>query len=73
MEYTIKSLALRFLRGFIAGAVATMATMTPTIVNNWRDIFVWLSALAVAGIVGGITGGLLALDKYLRAKSDDTR
>ena len=71
MEYTIKSLALRFLRGAIAGAVSTMVVMTPSIIKEWRDIMVWLSALAIAGIVGAISGGLLAVDKYIRANNSD--
>ena len=71
MQYTFKSLAFRFLRGFIAGAVATMATMTPSIIASWRDLGIWLAALSLAGIVGGITGGILAIDKYVRSVNSD--
>lgn len=62
----IKSLLLRFLRAFVAGAVATMVTIMP-MAGGWSDLKVWLSALALAGITGGISGCLMAIDKYCRS------
>jgi hypothetical protein len=64
----VKSLLLRFVRAFVAGAVATMIAVVPVASNsNWQDLKVWLSALALAGIVGGINGTILAIDKYIRS------
>jgi hypothetical protein len=53
----------RFLRGGIAGAVAAML-MIPTPVDG--DIHDWILELGVAGLVGLITGGLMAIDKVVR-------
>lgn len=65
MDTAVKSLLLRFIRAFIAGAVSTMVT-TLTFTGNWNDLNAWLSSLALGGIVGGISGLLMAIDKYLR-------
>ena len=60
-------IAFRFLRGAISGAVSTMVVIQFAGGNSFADVQAFISSLAVAGIVGGITGGLLALDKYFRA------
>jgi hypothetical protein len=69
MEYTFKSLALRFARGFIAGAVAAMTTIAITF-KNWEEVGTVLSVIGLIGLAGGISGGLLALDKYIRADAN---
>lgn len=63
----IKIVFFRFLRGAVAGAVSTMILIQFNGGNSFADVQVFLANLAVAGIVGAITGGLLALDKYFRA------
>ncbi len=67
-EYNLaKGVFYRFLRGFVAGAVASMASMVPFMGNgDWKALYTWLSLLCFAGVAGGITGGILALDKYIR-------
>ena len=62
-----KGVMFRFARGFFAGAVSTMVTVTSTGVGTFADLKTFLGVLALAGIMGGITGSLLALDKYFRA------
>lgn len=62
-----KLVFFRFLRGAVAGAVSTMVMIQFTGGNSFSDLQAFLSSLAVAGIVGAVTGGLLALDKYFRA------
>lgn len=62
-----KSVFYRFLRGAVAGAVASMVVVNVSGVNTFNDLGVFLTSLTLAGIVGGVTGGLLALDKYFRA------
>ncbi|MFA6201519.1 MAG: hypothetical protein WC679_14055 [Bacteroidales bacterium] len=62
-----KSLCWRFGRAFIAGAVSTMVVIMPLSNNSWNDLTTWLSALALAGIVGGISGLIQAIDKYCRS------
>lgn len=65
-----KAILYRFLRGFVAGAVATMTTITIAQAVTWKDVIDILNNLAIAGITGGISGGLLALDKYLRYEEE---
>lgn len=62
-----KAVFYRFLRGAVAGAVSTMILIQFNGGHSFSDVQVFLSSLAVAGLVGGVTGGLLALDKYFRA------
>jgi hypothetical protein len=66
MEQKIKSVILRFVRAGIAGAVSTMIVVVP-MTGSWKELATWLSALALAGIIGLITGVLQALDKYYRS------
>lgn len=61
----LKGLALRFLRGFIAGAVGSMVAI-PVVAKSFPELVNSLTALVFIGLAGGITGGLLALDKYVR-------
>lgn len=61
------SLLLRFLRAFVAGAVSVMITVMPLSTGSWTDLGKWLSGLALAGIIGGISGVLMALDKWVRS------
>lgn len=55
----------RFLKGAIAGAVSAMITFYTTgSINGWSEFNEWAGALAFAGTMGAIGGGLLALDKF---------
>jgi hypothetical protein len=66
------SIGKRFLRGFLAGAVSTMATVT-IMATNFRELGQVLAALGLSAIIGGLTGGILALDKWARSvSSEDT-
>lgn len=62
-----KVVFLRFLRGAVAGAVSTMVVINFNGGQSFADLQSFISSLAIAGVVGGITGGLMALDKYFRA------
>lgn len=55
-----KRLILRFLRGFISAFAASFAAFAATSPEDWT-----VTALA-ATIIAGASGGILALDKYLR-------
>ncbi|NHZ84606.1 MAG: hypothetical protein GWP19_01835 [Planctomycetia bacterium] len=59
-------LAKRFLRASIAGSIATMIIVLPFQGNTWDDIQMWLGSLFLAGFVGGLTGLIMAIDKYFR-------
>jgi hypothetical protein len=65
MSEVTKSLVLRFVRAFVAGAVGTMLT-TLTFAGGWSELGSWLAALGLGAIVGGISGVLQTADKYLR-------
>ena len=65
-----KVLLNRFLRGFIAGAVASLAALLPVSFNSLNDIKAWLFIAMMTAFSGGLTGGLLALDKALRWKKE---
>jgi len=73
MNEIIKRALNRFLRGFIAGGVGAMALITPVGIQNFNDISSWLVALLLAGIVGAISGGLQALDKYWRDLKEEVK
>lgn len=61
----VKSVAKRFLKGFLAGAIASVATITFNTPTTWEELSTTLVMLAFAGITGGITGGVLAIEKWL--------
>jgi hypothetical protein len=65
MNGITKRVLLRFVRAFVAGAVGTMVTIVP-LTGSWNELGTWLSSLALAGIIGGISGVLMAADKYFR-------
>ncbi len=60
-----KSVAVRFLKAYLSGALATMATVMPFSGSSWNDVSVWIGALMMAGIVGGLTGVIMGYEKWL--------
>lgn len=56
----------RFIRAFLAGFVASASIIAPGMVTNWRDLSGWLTAIAIAGVIGGVNGLLQAIDKAVR-------
>lgn len=76
MNGLTKALVLRFVRSFVAGAVSSMLIINIGAVNTFTDLKVFLSALALSAIVGGVNAILLTADKYLRSseiKSKDDK
>lgn len=66
MSEQFKRILNRFLRGGAAGALTTMIMIVPTNTSEWSSLVFWLEALVLSGVFGFISGGLLALDKYIR-------
>lgn len=62
-----KAVFYRFFRGAISGAVSTMVVIQFTGGNSFSDLKAFMFSLTIAGFIGGVTGGLMALDKYFRA------
>ena len=66
MNDKIKSILIRLLKGFIAGAVATLATAVAVLnnVHTWTDLYTAFSMLALSAMIGGVTGLVLAAEKW---------
>lgn len=73
MDTLYKSVLLRFVRAFVAGAVANMLTVMTLTGNSWGEFKTWLLALVMSAIIGGISGFIMAADKYLRSAPMDVR
>lgn len=63
---TLSIIAKRFIRGFVASFVSVASTVAIGNPATFTDLYTALNVLVLAGIVAGITGGFLALDKYFR-------
>lgn len=59
----IKSVALRFLKGGVAGALAAIAMVTLQAPTTWAELSTALVALTWAATLGFFTGGFLAIEK----------
>lgn len=64
MSDKYKSVAKRFLKGFISGAISTMVLVVIVVPANWGELETSLKGLLLAGITGGINGLLLAVQKW---------
>lgn len=60
--------ALRALRAFVAGFLATAATISITDASSWADLATALGNIFLAGVIGGISAVIMAGDKYFRAE-----
>lgn len=68
MKEELKVLALRFVRGFVASFIGACVLIVPNNIDTLTDLQGWLTSMAFAGLVAGISGGILALDKAIRYK-----
>jgi hypothetical protein len=59
-----KSIAMRFIKGGLAGAAAAVGMITITAPTTWTALSSVLVALSYAAIVGFMSGGILAIEKY---------
>jgi len=69
MSDLIKMVLFRLGRGFIAGFLGVVGTyLSATAFNpaSWGEIITWLNVLAIAGVAGGISGLVMAGDKWIR-------
>lgn len=64
MSQKTKSVLMRFLKGTISGAVSSMTLVSLATPVVWSDFKAILFSLAIAGVFGGLTGLLLALEKW---------
>ena len=66
-----KVLLKRFLRGFVAGFAGSAVTLGVFAGQNINDLMEWVLLILIAGTAGGISGGFLAIDKYLRWTTEE--
>ena len=63
MKY--KSILVRFLKGFVSGAITTMLGIVFLVPKDFTELKTILLTLALTGIAGGINGLLLAIQKWV--------
>lgn len=68
-----KTIALRALRGFVAGALGALVPLVTitVVIKDLKSFEIWLMELAFSAIAGGIAGSILAFDKLRRWKDPD--
>ena len=54
----------RFLKAFISGAFSALSLVTITMPQNWTEIPTILSMLSLAALYGGVTGIIMAGQKW---------
>jgi len=66
MTDKIKSILIRFLKGGIAGSLATITASSVILkdIHTWADLPTALSLLALSGFIGFISGVILAAEKW---------
>ena len=60
----VRSIINRFLKAFISGALSAMGLITIAMPQNWTEVPILLSMLALAGMYGGLTGVIMAGQKW---------
>lgn len=70
MSTKIKAILMRLLKGFIGGAFGSMATVIITTSADLSQLKTQLVLLAFAGISGGITGLIMAGQKWASWKDE---
>lgn len=66
MSKKFKVIATRFSKVFIAGFFSTAAVISLQSAASWSDLGTALNALLLAGVIGGISGVLVAGEKWYR-------
>lgn len=59
-----QSVAMRFVKGGVAGMVSALAVITIQTPTTWTALSTVLVALVYAAVVGFFTGGFLAVEKW---------
>lgn len=65
MTQKVKSIIMRFIKGFVSGGLGNIVVLASFAGSSWKDLGTWLSAIGFSFIVGGISGVLLGAEKWL--------
>ncbi len=60
----LKSITFRFLKAFGAGFFSGLVIVSMNSIHNWTDLQTALNGLALAGVIGGINGVVMAGEKW---------
>lgn len=64
MNTKIKSVLIRFVKGFVSGAITAMVAVPLVMPVEWSGFASIVNSLAIAGTFGGGVGLLLAIQKW---------
>ena len=70
MSLKTKAILKRFLKAFISGAIASIVITTYSVPTSWDTMLTTLHTLALVALTGGLSGLLLALQKWASWDSD---
>jgi formate/nitrite transporter FocA (FNT family) len=59
-----RSIINRFLKAFISGAFSALGLITIAMPQNWTEVPMLLSMLALSAMYGGLTGVIMAGQKW---------
>ena len=60
-----KSILNRFIKAFVGGATSAMVLVPACSQFDWTTLMAWINLLLLAGMGGGISGFILAIQKYV--------
>lgn len=64
MSQKTKSVLVRFIKGFISGAITAMVAVPIVVPVEWGGFLGILNMLGIAGTFGGMVGLMLAIQKW---------
>lgn len=73
MTQKTKRVLMRFLKGFASGAIASMLAVVIISPASWGEVWLWLNGLAISGFIGGVSGLLLALQKWASWEDEEIK
>jgi len=60
----------RFLKGSLSGAVSTASVVVVALPkHSFSEVSAWISTVLLALVIGAVSGGILAVDKYVNYKA----
>jgi hypothetical protein len=70
MTNKTKVVLKRFLKGALSGAVSTASVIVVMLPQNtFAEVSAWIGTVMSSLLVGAISGGILAVDKYVNYKA----